>query len=211
MILRNFVVFEGIDGTGTTTQIEELKSRYENISKGIDVPVFFTCEPTSGEIGKCIRRALRGEVQFTPETMARLFAADRGEHLFGDGGIKAQLDSGKAVFSDRYIFSSLAYQGETLNSALPMQLNQDFPLPEYLFFFDIDSHLSMNRVEKRAGTLEIYEKREFQQKVRSRYMDVIDHFEKTETAMNVIRIDASLPVGTIAEKIWSIARNLPKI
>ena len=211
MILRNFVVFEGIDGTGTTTQIGELKSRYETLFKGKNIPVVFTCEPTSGEIGKCIRRALRGELTFTPDTMARLFASDRGEHLFGEGGIKAELDSGKAVFSDRYIFSSLAYQGEAGTPELPLLLNQDFPLPEYLFFFDIESDLSMDRVEKREGTLEIYEKREFQKKVRSRYLDIIDRFEKTETDMHVIRIDASLPVGIIAEKIWSIARNLPKI
>jgi len=211
MILRNFIVFEGIDGTGTTTQIEELQSRYKSLYNGRDIPVSFTCEPTSGEIGKCIRRALRGEHQFTPETMARLFAADRGEHLFGKGGIKAELDLRKAVFSDRYLFSSLAYQGVEGNSELPLQLNRNFPLPEYLFFFDIESDIAMERVEKRAGTLEIYEKREFQQKVRERYLDIIDHFEKTESDMHVIRIDASLSVGAIAEKIWSIARNLPKI
>jgi dTMP kinase len=211
MILRNFIVFEGIDGTGTTTQIAELKSRYASLFGSRDIPVSFTCEPTSGEIGKCIRRALRGELQFTPETMARLFAADRGEHLFGKGGIKEDIDSGKAVYSDRYIFSSYAYQGEAVQSELPLLLNRDYPLPEYLFFFDIESNMSMDRVEKREGTLEIYEKRDFQKKVRNRYLDIIEQFEKSEPDMHVIRIDASQDVGTIAEKIWSIAKNLPKI
>lgn len=211
MILRNFAVFEGIDGTGTTTQISELKKRYAEHFAGQEAPVWFTCEPTSGEIGRLIRRALSGELRLTPDTMARLFAADRGEHIFGRGGITENLDSGKAVYTDRYLFSSLAYQGEAADSGLTLALNGDFPLPEYLFFFDIDPDVAMNRVESRAGTLEIYEKREFQRKVRDRYRAIIDRFEREEPAMNVIRIDATLPVSVIAEKIWSISRNLPKI
>jgi len=207
MILRNFIVFEGIDGTGTTTQLDGLRKRYiENRSQ-----VHFTCEPTQGEIGRLIRRSLRGEITLTADTMARLFAADRGEHLYGENGIISLTAAGTAVFSDRYLFSSLAYQGEAGDPELPSELNRHFPLPEYLFYFDIESDTAMNRVEKRAGTLEIYEKREFQKKVRERYLDIIASFEKSESDMRVIRIDASLPIAGIAEKIWSIVRNLPKM
>ncbi len=207
MILRNFIVFEGIDGTGTTTQLDALKKRYETASSC----VHFTCEPTQGEIGRLIRRSLRGEITLTANSMARLFAADRGEHLYGENGIVSLTASGTAVFSDRYLFSSLAYQGEAGDPELSVELNQHFPLPEYLFYFDIESETAMNRVEKRAGKLEIYEKREFQKKVRMRYADIIASFEKTEPDMQVIRIDASLPISEITEKIWSIVRNLPKM
>ena len=210
MVLRNFAVFEGIDGTGTTTQLNELKKRYAEIYPDVGSRIWFTCEPTPGEIGKLIRRGLSGEISLTPDTMARLFAADRGEHIFGKGGIKERIDAGQAVFSDRYFFSSLAYQGTAAEAGLAWKLNQDYPLPEYLFFFDIDSEKAMDRVEKRSGNLEIYEKREFQRQVRARYLDVIDRYEREKSGMTVVRIDATESVEAIAEKIWSIARNLPK-
>ena len=211
MILHNFIVFEGIDGTGTTTQLEMLTARFASKDIKLTKKIHFTCEPTSGEIGKLIRRALRGEIQFTPDTMARLFASDRSEHIFGTGGIRDLVASGYAVFSDRYLFSSLAYQGEAGNPDLPAALNRDFPLPEYLFYFDLHPSIAMERVVKRAGTLEIYEKHEFQMKVHARYLDIISHYKQAEPAMTVVHIDASQPIDAIAEKIWSIAGNLPKI
>lgn len=211
MIVSNFIVFEGIDGTGTTTQLERLKKQYLQSFGGLPVPVVFTCEPTDSEVGKLIRRALRNEIVLTADTLARLFAADRGEHLYGEKGIMSLVKAGNAVFSDRYLFSSLAYQAEAGTKDLPLILNRDFPLPEYLFYFDIDPDLSMDRVEKRTVTPEIYEKREFQLKVRTRYLEIIDWYEQNEKDMQVIRIDASRSIDSIAEKIWSIVRNLPKI
>lgn len=211
MILRNFIVFEGTDGTGTTTQLNKLKSRYLSKEKECAPLVHFTCEPTSGEIGRLIRSALKEELHFTPATMARLFSADREEHLYGKNGISSLLCQGYAVYSDRYLFSSLAYQGEECSEGLPFMLNKSFPLPEYLFFFDIDPDIAMTRVEKRAGIREIYETSDFQKRVRARYHAIVANFEQSEPEMTVIRIDATSSVESIAEKIWSIAENLPKI
>ena len=211
MILANFAVFEGIDGTGTTTQLNLLRDRFNARYGDRESPAVFTCEPTGGEIGKLIRRALRGELVYTPETMARLFAADRGEHIYGIDGIERLVTSGKAVFSDRYLFSGLAYQSDAGNRELSMRLNGDFPLPEYLFYFDIDPDIAMDRVEKRAGTLEIYEKRDFQRQVRERYLRIIGDYERLEPEMTVIRIDACKPIEEISDTIWRIASNMPKI
>lgn len=211
MILRNFIVFEGTDGTGTTTQLNKLKSRYLLQKKECEPLVQFTCEPTSGEIGRLIRSALKEELHFTPATMARLFSADREEHLYSKNGICSLLNQGYAVYSDRYLFSSLAYQGEECSEGLPFKLNEDFPLPEYLFFFDIDPDIAMTRVEKREGIREIYETSDFQKKVRVRYHTIVANFERSEPEMTVIRIDADASVESIAEKIWSIVKNLPKI
>ncbi|MBQ8014462.1 MAG: dTMP kinase, partial [Treponema sp.] len=108
MILRNFIVFEGIDGAGTSTQIEMLKKRPDAHR------FFFTTEPTDSETGKFLRRMLKGDVELDARTSAFLFAADRNEHLFGKGGtncgVVEKAQSGKIVVSDRYLFSSLTYQ-----------------------------------------------------------------------------------------------------
>lgn len=207
MILRNFAVFEGIDGTGTTTQLRELEKRFGSRKD----TVCFTAEPTGGETGKLIRTLLAGKKSVHPDTMARLFAADRCEHLYGTGGIEESIARGMAVFSDRYLFSSLAYQGLSGDPALPFELNKDYPLPEFLFFFDIDPAVSMGRISKRGGEAEIYEKETIQRAVRARYREIIGRYEREEPDMRVIRVDAERPVGEIAEKIWSIVSDLPKM
>lgn len=210
MIVRNFFVFEGIDGTGTTTQLKLIKERFlreENEGRELIV----TCEPTTGPIGELIRRGLSGEYRFTADTMARLFAADRGEHIYGSDGILEQTKVGKTVISDRYLFSTLAYQGSAGDPQLAAQLNAEFPLPEYLFYFDLDADAAMNRVEKRNARLEIYEKREFQRILRNRYASILEHYRIEHPEMKIVVIDASLGIQEISEKIWSIIRNKPII
>ncbi len=192
MVLRNFIVLEGIDGSGTSTQLNMLR---EN-TKGKQI--WFTCEPTTGETGVFLRRMLKGEFSVECRTAAYLFAADRSEHLYGTGGIMEHLDKGDMVISDRYVFSSMAYQSLECGEQLPFDLNRNFPLPEYLFFFDIDPAISMNRIAGR-GVTEIYEKRAFQEKVRDRYRRVFGLYEngfserqsgRDGAKMAVIRIDA---------------------
>lgn len=207
MILRNFVVFEGLDGTGTTTQLKELEKRFRNVNR----PVHFTAEPTDRETGKIVRKVLSGSVAVEPETLARLFAADRGEHVYGTDGILSHLESGKAVFTDRYVFSSLAYQSLSCDPLLVKTLNEPFPLPELLFFFDIDPELAMTRVHTRGAGKEIFETTEFQQRVRDKYREILDHYGTTEPGMTIVRINAAESIETITENIWSLVENLPKL
>ena len=209
MVLSNFVVLEGTDGSGTTSQLRLLKERIAMENK--EACTFFTQEPTGGSIGTLIRSALQGSQTFAPETMARLFAADRCEHIYGQGGIKAQLDAGKAVFTDRYLFSSLAYQTAAGAGALAKAQNEGFPLPEYLFFFDLPVNVSMDRVLDRSNILEIYEEPSFQNKVRDEYLHIMDFFKEKEPDMKIVFIDAQLPPEEIQQKLWSIVENLPKI
>jgi dTMP kinase len=204
MVLRNFIVFEGIDGSGTSTQIGKLREKTENR------PVWYTCEPTALETGTFIRRFLRGEFSLTPETAAFLFAADRQEHLYGPGGIAEQAANGTLVICDRYIFSSMAYQSPECGASggpnLTDELNRNFPLPEYLFFFDIDPVISLNRIIHRKIT-EIYEKADFLTRVREEYQRVLARYEGC--GMNIIRIDGTDSIEHTAEKIWNIVGNLP--
>ena len=197
MILKNFVVFEGIDGAGTSTQIKKL---VENAPE----EYIATAEPTSGPTGKFLRRMLSGEFHVDEKTNAYLFAADRCEHIFGKGGVKELCESGKTVVSDRYFFSSLAYQSVSCGLELPQLLNSPFPLPEYLFFFDINPEVSLARVNARNGHKEIYENLEAQKKIAALYEKVISMYEsdpRLREEMKIIRIDASKTIEEVEEII----------
>lgn len=207
MILRNFVVFEGMDGTGTTTQLKALEKRFHSVNR----PVFFTAEPTDRETGKLVRNVLSGSVHVENETLARLFAADRGEHLYGKNGVLSHLESGNAVFTDRYVFSSFAYQSLSCDPLLVKTLNDPFPLPELLIFFDIDPDAAMRRIDARGGNREIFETSAFQKKVRERYLEILEYYQTHEPGMKIIRINAEESIETITENIWSLVKDLPKL
>lgn len=204
MILNNFVVFEGIDGAGTSTQLKILKKRPE--SSKID----FSAEPTEMETGKFLRSVLGGKVEVDPKTAAYLFAADRAEHLYGKTGIINSLNKGKAVIIDRYIFSSLAYQGVSCGKELPRKLNQDFPLPELLFFFDIAPEKSLARITSR-GVTEIYENNDYLTNTRRQYLEVIEEYQDLPEAkdMKIVIIDATQSVEEISKIVWSHISKLP--
>lgn len=197
MVLKNFIVFEGIDGAGTSTQIKKL---VDNAPE----KYIANAEPTSGPTGKFLRRMLSGEFQVDEKTNAYLFAADRCEHIFGKCGVKELCESGKIVVSDRYFFSSLAYQSVSCGLELPQLLNSPFPLPEYLFFFDINPEISLGRVNARNGHKEIYENIEAQKKIAALYEKVISMYEQNPALreeMKIIRIDASKSIDDISRII----------
>lgn len=213
MVLENFIVFEGIDGAGTTTQLEILKSR---------TPEFlFTAEPTSSETGKFLRKMLKGEIQVTNETAAYIFAADRNEHINGKyiieenkliTGIKSACEKGKIVVSDRYLFSSLAYQSIDCSPEIPRTLNKFFPLPRLLFFFDIEPEISLKRISSR-GQKEIYEKIDFLKRTKEEYEKVLAEYNGTEISkgMKIVRIDATADKEKISRKIEEEINSIYKI
>ena len=198
MVLKNFIVFEGIDGAGTSTQIKKLVEK--------DPERFVaTAEPTSGPTGKFLRHMLAGEFHVDEKTNAYLFAADRCEHIFGKGGVKELCESGKTVVSDRYFFSSLAYQSVSCGLELPELLNSPFPLPEYLFFFDINPEVSLARVNARHGSKEIYENLDAQKKIAALYEKIISSYENSTVKreeMKIVRINATKTIDEISALIW---------
>ncbi|MGL4982784.1 MAG: dTMP kinase [Treponemataceae bacterium] len=203
MVLQNFIVFEGIDGSGTSTQMNILKERLKLNT------VHFTAEPTSSETGTFLRQILAAKVSVHPQTIAYLFAADRCEHMYGKGGIIEQLEQNRAVICDRYIFSSLAYQSQECGEELPALLNQRFPLPQILFFFDIQPEVSLQRIKNR-GVTEIYEKEDFLKKTSQSYSTVINFYEQNVVSgMKIVRIDATQSIESITEKILAELKNLP--
>ncbi len=194
--LKKFIVLEGLDGAGTTTQSRLLHERFQ--SKGL--PASSTCEPTSGPIGKAIRSFLKGTDSFAPSTAAYLFAADRNEHVFGKDGIAERTAKGETVVCDRYLFSSLAYQAVDCDFGLVESLNSRFPLPEFLFFLEVPPEVAEERMAARE-TREVYERLDFQRKVRDNYRKVLAGCEGSP--MRILVIDGTLGPEKIADEIWS--------
>ena len=202
MVIKNFIVFEGIDGAGTTTQIKELAKRFH------EEKVFVTCEPTPNETGRFLRRMLKGEFSVCEKTAAYLFAADRCEHIFGKDGILEKTSKGITVLSDRYFFSSLAYQSVSCGKELPELLNSQFPLPQILFYFKIDPKLSLSRVNSRGESKEIYEKIDFQKKTATLYDAVIEEYKGSKgNGMEIIEVDASKGIDEIKDFIWTCVKE----
>jgi len=204
-IVKNFIVFEGGDGSGTTTQLLMLEE-YIKREYGGNFPFFSTFEPTEGQIGRLIRSVLKKEIPMQSNTLAMLFAADRNEHLYGKEGILSQIKSGWFAASDRYALSSLVYQGIDCGEELPGLLNWRFPAPEITFFLDIEPKIALERIKNRSS-LEMYEYTEFQEKVRSQYKALIAKYREAGARVEII--DASKTAQEVADIVWSILCQLP--
>jgi dTMP kinase len=198
-ILKKFIVIEGLDGAGTTTQLEMLALKF----KEENTPFFKTAEPTNGTIGKIIRDVLKKQIIFNSKTLALLFSADRNEHLFGINGIIEHIKNNSWVISDRYLFSSIAYQSLSCDKKWIVEINK-FPLPEYLFFIDVPPEICQKRMETRYSK-ELFEDIKLQKKILANYIYGIKKFEKKGIKINYI--DGTKEVNIVTENIWNIIKK----
>lgn len=190
-----FIVFEGIDGAGKSTQIALL--REELSRRGINTDS--SAEPTTLPTGKELRRALSGELKRTPLEMAEMFATDRVAHNLE---IEKQLSEGITVISDRYYYSSLAYQGAELGYETVARLNLDnegIRRPDICVFLDLSPESSLERIGGRGESVEIYENLEYLTKTRKMFFDVFERLR--ERGENIAVIDASGSVEKVAESV----------
>ncbi len=199
-VLKSFIVLEGLDGAGTTTQLTLLDRRLD----AVDVPHYCTFEPTGGAVGRLIRDILGKKLHVHPRTLALLFAADRTEHI-GSEGIRSHLERGELVICDRYLFSSLAYQSIGCGFEYVLSINQDFPLPELLLFVETPPEICQQRRQSRSR-LDLFDSVSFQEEVQRRYQLAIDEFRLT--SMKVCRVDGASEADEIGEKIWNIIEEL---
>lgn len=197
-----FIVFEGIDGAGKTTQIKMLAESLRK--KGI--PCHITAEPTEYPSGKKIREALSGKLPATPLQMAEMFAADRTVHNKHElDGIDACLEKGLTVISDRYYYSSMAYQGAAIGYDAVARLNlgnDDIRRPDLCIFLDLTPDQSLERIGARANVpTEIYENKEYLEHTRKMFFDVFDRLNAA--GENIIIIDACGSVEEVAQRIYA--------
>lgn len=161
------VSIEGIDGCGKTTHVRLLAEWLR--SRGHKVVI--TDEPTDGMIGRIIKRALRGEIKLSVATEALLFAADRVQHI--EEFIKPALRAGKIVITERYFYSSLAYQSACgLSMPWLENINRAAIKPNLAILIDLPADVALQRI-KRSRKLDKFERDlQLQRRVRANYLRI---------------------------------------
>ncbi|MBE6576992.1 MAG: dTMP kinase [Ruminococcaceae bacterium] len=175
-----FIVFEGIDGSGKTTQAKLLAEYLEGQGK----KAVLTAEPTKLPTGKALREALGGKVKKSECEMAVLFVQDRIAHnIVPEDGIEALVNAGVDVICDRYYYSTLAYQGQSTDYAWVKSMNLSCPeirKPDLCIYIDLLPEQSLERISKGRDSVEIYENVETLTKVRDKFLSVIDDLSATD-------------------------------
>lgn len=187
-----FIVFEGLDGSGSTTQAKFLceKLKTENLS------VIHTSEPTDNRIGKVVREILQKKWRTSPETLQLLFCADRGEHLYSE--IEPKLKEGIFIVSDRYYLSTLAFGKVDLDLTWLKKLNENFRKPDLTFLLDVEVGECLNRIEKRGNEKELFEKKDYLEKVWGNYLEL------AKEDKNAFIINGERDKAEVAAEIWKI-------
>jgi len=190
-----FIVVEGLDGSGKTTQAKVLASRLRRNHKAL-----YTAEPSRGKVGIFIRnRILYGEKRPSTIVEALLFAADRVEHVQNE--VQPALEEGQIVVSDRYLYSSLAYQGSAgLSIQWIESINQHALKPDLALFIDVDPEEVFHRLKRRKSVMENLET---QRRVREIYLKFVEKGD-------LVRIDGDQTKSQVADEIYAIANNFLK-
>ena len=192
-----FIVFEGTDGSGKSTQMKML-CKY---LAGRGVSCFCTREPTDSPFGALLRSCLTGRVEADEHTIAAMFAADRLDHINnGVNGIKKKLSEGETGLWDRYYYSSLAYNGGFVSLDWVAELNRpamEALRPDLVIYIDLPPEDGMKRVARRGET-DRYETIEKQKKIHDNYMEVFSRFGKGE---NVVTVKSENDKGFTQEHI----------
>lgn len=170
-----FIVFEGLDGSGHSTQTELIFEHLRNDK----IDIAFCREPTDNFIGKEIRRLLRDDNkhEFTPLEKQQLFVADRVIHTRTK--VISFLESNVNIVCDRYYFSTLAYGfSDGLDSNFLLEYNKHFPIPDTVIFLKVAPEICMERIKKRGKPIEHFEKLEILKRVNDGYRQAFDCYQR---------------------------------
>jgi dTMP kinase len=184
-----FICIEGLDGCGKTTQAKLLAKKLEKSHNAV-----YTTEPSRGKIGTYIRSSyLYGEKRLSSVIEALLFAADRIEHV--ETEVLPALKQGKLVISDRYVYSSLAYQGAAgLSLEWIEKVNEHALQPDFAVFIDVDPKTVMSRLKPKRSVME---NMETLQKVRDVYLKFV-------AKGGLVRLDGNRAKDEVAEALSAV-------
>jgi dTMP kinase len=170
---RKFIVFEGLDGSGITTQSTLLRNYF--LGKGKEVVL--TKEQTDGIIGGLIKSCLKGEWKTDPLTLQMLFVADRNHHLKNE--IEPALRKNKIVISDRYVLSTIAYGSLDLPTNTLKNMNANFRKPDMTFIIDTQPRICIERIKKARHHTELFEQEQKLEQIRRNYLSLKGYFPET--------------------------------
>ena len=197
---RNFfIAFEGLDGSGKSTQVKSLAEKLE--AQGFKI--YTTAEPTTSRIGQIIKDIFKHKMEADDRTIAALYAADRLDHLTNKtDGILKKLEDGYTVITDRYYFSSYAYHGTHMDINWVISANSlsaDLLRPDLNIYIDISPEESMRRLNKGRDSIELYESIENLKKVKEKYFEA---FELLRDKEEISVVDGDRSQKEISNDIW---------
>lgn len=187
-----FICLEGLDGCGKTTQAKLLARRLRRSCDAI-----YTAEPSSGKIGRFIKKhCLHGDKRISGVVEALLFAADRFEHV--ENTLLPALKRGRIVVSDRYVYSSLAYQGATgLELEWIERINEHAVRPDLAIFIDVEPETVVQRLKPRKSVMENLET---QRKVREVYVKFVEKGELVRVDGNKSKSEVAADLATVVKR-----------
>ena len=193
-----FIVFDGMDGTGKTTQMRLLSQRLN----ALGIETVLTAEPSQSPDGRALRRALSGQEPANNSRLATLFLLDRIGH---NAEIEGWMTEGKTVISDRYYYASMAYQGQGEQFGWVADMNLNCPhirRPDGAILLDMNPEDSMARIRagRTADELEIYETVAQQEKIRARFARVTEYLKDRDL---IITVDAAGTIEEVADRVWA--------
>lgn len=200
-----FIVLEGIDGAGTTTQCRRLSERLGSEHPGLDVTI--TAEPTTRPVGRMIRDVLKGRLTgttpsgesspFDLRALALLFAADRLDHVVSE--VEPLLAGGHVVLADRYVLSSLAYQGMDAPRDWVAGINRFAPRPDVTFFIDVPPEVAWQRIRSARSEQDLFETPDTLNRVAAAYREAIDLVDRD----GLVELDGTLSETEVSDRIWN--------
>lgn len=193
-----FIAFEGIDGSGKSTQVTLLA---DNLKKA-GHQVYVTAEPTDNPTGLLIRNIFSHKMEADHRTLAGLFVADRLDHLLNKkNGILKKLDEGYTVITDRYYFSSYAYQGTHMPMDWVIEANSlsaGLLRPDLNVYIDLEPEISIQRLSRGRNSTELYETMDNLKNVREKYFE---SFHRLRLKENIFITDGNRPTEILAGDI----------
>lgn len=198
-----FIAFEGIDGSGKSTQIKKLGERLRALGKN----VYCTKEQTDSPIGSLIHSVMTGRIVTDNRVIAALFVADRLDHLLNPiDGILERINSGETVITDRYYFSSYAYHSVDMPMKWVIDSNSqsaELLKPTCNIFIDIPASVAIERIEKNRSHKELFETFERLEAVRKNYYTAFDTCKDEK----VIIINGTKSEEEIASDVWNAVKS----
>ena len=201
-----FIVIEGLDGAGTTTQARILAERLSTQGRH----VYLAHQPSEGPVGQLVRQILAGRTATAQadgklatvdeRTMALLFAADRLDHLASQ--IEPRLSRGEDVLLDRYILSSLAYQGLSVSHDFIATANRYARKPDLTIFLYVPAAVAFERVKARGSKLERYETLQQLAAIEREYS------RQVGTLASVISVDGTRSITEVADACFTAVQQL---